>query len=204
MQSIGRNYPNCGYGSYFGLWVFSKNPQPYGSYGNGAAMRISPVGAIAKSAEDARLLSKVVTGVSHNHEEGIKGAEAIGMAIFLAKTGHDKKQIRNYIEAYYYTIDFMLDEIRDSYKFNETCQETVPQAIQAFLEADSFESSIRNAISIGGDSDTLAAITGSIAEAYYGVSIDLVKKSLTYLDDELLGIYNEWNNYLTNNMNQCV
>lgn len=204
MQLLGRNYPDCGYGSNFGQWIFSENPQPYGSYGNGAAMRISPVGAIAETVEDVKLLSKVVTGVSHNHEEGLKGAEAAAMTIFLARTGHAKEQIRKYIEEDYYTLDFTLDEIRNTYLFNETCQGTVPQAIQAFLESDSFEGAIRNAISIGGDSDTLAAITGSIAEAYYGVPDDLVEVALTYLDDELLGIYNEWNNYMTNNMNQCV
>ncbi|MBN2259451.1 MAG: ADP-ribosylglycohydrolase family protein [Clostridiales bacterium] len=192
MQMIGRRYLNCGYGSNFGQWIFCENPQPYGSYGNGAAMRISAVGAIAETVEDVKLLSKVVTGISHNHEEGIKGAEATAMAIFLARTSHDKEQIRKYIEEGYYTLDFTLDEIRDSYRFNETCQETVPQAIQAFLESDSFEGAIRNAISIGGDSDTLAAITGSIAEAYYGAPSDLVELALTYLDDELLGIYNEW------------
>ncbi len=191
MQVIGRNYPNCGYGGSFGRWVFSENPQPYGSYGNGAAMRISPVGAIAESIDEVKLLSRAVTAISHNHVEGLKGAEATAMAIFLARTGHGKDQIREYILENYYKIDFTLDEIRDSYRFNETCQGTVPQAIQAFLEADSFEDAIRNAISIGGDSDTLAAIAGSIAEAYYGVPDDLVERALGYLDDELLGIYEE-------------
>jgi ADP-ribosylglycohydrolase len=195
MQMIGRNYPDCGYGSNFGQWIFSENPQPYGSYGNGAAMRISSVGAIAEFEEDVKRLSRAVTGVSHNHEEGLKGAEATSMAIFLARTGHDKEEIGQYNQEHYYTLDFTLDEIRDAYQFNETCQETVPQAIQAFLEADSFEDAIRKAISIGGDSDTLAAITGSIAEAYYGVPDDLVEKALTYLDDELLEIYNEWTEF---------
>lgn len=192
MQEIGRNYPNCGYGGNFGRWIFRENPQPYGSYGNGAAMRISPVGAIAESIDEVKLLSRVVTSVSHNHVEGLKGAEATAMAIFLARTGHSKDQIREYILENYYEIDFTLDEIRDSYRFNETCQGTVPQAIQAFHEADSFEDAIRNAISIGGDSDTLAAITGSVAEAYYGVPDELVVKALGYLDDELLGVYEEW------------
>ncbi len=192
MQLIGRNYPDCGFGSSFGQWIFSENPQPYGSYGNGAAMRISSVGAIAEFEEDVKRLSKAVTGVSHNHEEGLQGAEATSMAIFLARTGHNKEQIRQYIEGHYYTLDFTLDKIRETYQFNETCQETVPQAIQAFLESESFEDAIRKAISIGGDSDTLAAITGSIAEAYYGVPEDLVEKALMYLDDDLLEIYNEW------------
>ena len=192
MQTIGKNYPDCGYGSNFGQWVFDEDPLPYGSYGNGAAMRISPVSKIAKSIEDVKLLSKVITEISHNHEEGLKGAEATAMAAYLARTGFDKKQIRKYIEDHYYPLDFTLDEIRDSYRFNETCQETVPQGIQAFLESDSFEDAIRKVISIGGDSDTLAAITGGIAEAYYGVPDDLVEIVLTYLDDELLEIYNQW------------
>ncbi len=192
MQVIGRNYPNCGYGGNFGQWIFSENPQPYGSYGNGAAMRISPVGAIAESVDEVKLLSRAVTAISHNHVEGLKGAEATAMAIILARTGHSKDQIREYILDNYYEIDFTLDEIRGSYRFDVTCQGTVPQAIQAFIEANSFVDAIRNAISIGGDSDTLAAITGSIAEAYYGVPDELVEKALGYLDDDLLGIYNEW------------
>lgn len=192
MQSIGRKYPDCGYGGSFYGWIFSLDPQPYNSYGNGAAMRISPVSEVARSIKEVKKLSKAVTCISHNHKEGVKGAEATAIAAYLARTGHDKEQIRKYIENHYYALDFTIDEIRESYQFNETCQETVPQAIQAFLEADSFEGAIRNAISIGGDSDTLAAITGSIAEAYYDVPDNLVKKALTYLDDELLGIYNEW------------
>lgn len=124
MQLIGRNYPDCGYGSRFGQWIFSENPQPYRSYGNGAAMRISTVGAIAECEADVIRLSRVVTSVSHNHKEGIKGAEATSMAIFLARTGHDKEQICKYIEEHYYALAFTLDEIRDTYQFNETCQAT--------------------------------------------------------------------------------
>jgi ADP-ribosyl-[dinitrogen reductase] hydrolase len=200
MQSIGRNYPNCGYGGNFGRWIFSKNPQPYGSYGNGAAMRISPVSAIAQSIEDVKQLSRAITQISHNHLEGIKGAEATAVVAYLARAGHDKEQIKKYVVEHYYPLDFTIDGIRDSYRFNETCQETVPQAIQAFLEADSFEIAIRNAISIGGDSDTIAAIAGGLAEAYYGVPTELVEKALTYLDAELLEIYYEWNWYLMGNM----
>jgi len=196
MQLIGRKYPHCGYGGNFRRWMFNDNPQPYGSYGNGAAMRISPVHKIAKSLEEVKLLSRAVTEISHNHVEGIKGAEATAVSAYLARTGHDKEQIRKYVEEHYYTIDFSLDEIRHSYEFNETCQETVPQAIQAFLESESFEDAIRKAISIGGDSDTLAAITGGIAEAYYGVPEELERNAVRYLDAELLDIYNEWNRYL--------
>lgn len=196
MQEIGRKYPNCGYGSRFYQWIFSQNPQPYGSFGNGAAMRISPVGFAARSEEEAVKMSKVVTSVSHNHAEGIKGAEATVIAIFMARTGSSKEEIRSRITRDYYELDFTLDEIRDTYEFDETCQGTVPQAIEAFLESTSFEDAIRNAISIGGDSDTLAAITGGIAEAYYGVPIDMEEKALTYLDPLLRSIYDEWENFI--------
>lgn len=192
MQKLGRNYPNCGYGRHFGNWIFSNHPKPYGSYGNGAAMRVSPVGMISNSKEEVRVLSKIVTGVSHNHKEGLKGAEAISMAIFLAKTGHKKDAIRSYIETNYYKLDLTLNDIRHTYSFNETCQDTVPQALQAFYESDSFESTVRNAISIGGDSDTLAVISASIAEAYYGVPQSILENALGYLDDDLLEIYLEW------------
>ena len=165
MQSIGRNYPNCGYGGGFYRWMFSDNPQPYNSYGNGAAMRVSAAGFAAGSLEEAERLSKLVTEVTHNHPEGIKGAEATAVAIYIAKTGSSMLEIRDYIDAHYYPMNFTLDEIRDTYKFNETCQNTVPQALQAFFESTGFEDAIRNAISIGGDSDTLAAICGGMAEA---------------------------------------
>ncbi len=192
MQEIGRQYPNCGYGGMFGQWVFSENPKPYNSFGNGAAMRISPVGFAARTEGEACRLSVIVTGVTHNHDEGIKGAEATATAIFMARCGFTKNEIRNKIHTNYYSLNFTIDEIRDTYQFNETCQETVPQAIEAFLESTSFEDAIRIAISVGGDSDTLAAITGSIAEAYYGVPKDIKEMALTYLDRGLRSIYDEW------------
>ncbi len=192
MQSIGRKYPECGYGGSFYGWIFSPNPQPYNSYGNGAAMRINPISKVANSIEEVKKLSKAVTVISHNHEEGIKGAEATAMAAYLARTGQTKEQIGKYIEDHYYKLDFTIDEIRDTYEFNETCQETVPQAIQVFLGSESFEDAIRKAISIGGDSDTVAAIAGGIAEAYYGVPEELMDKALTYLDSDLLEIIQKW------------
>ncbi len=192
MQSIGRNYPDCGYGGHFYDWMFSDYPRPYGSYGNGAAMRVSACGFVANSLEEAIELSKKVTEVTHNHPEGMKGAEATTVAIYLAKSGKDILEIKDYIRKHYYPLNFALDEIRDTYRFNETCQETVPQAIEAFLESSSFEDAIRNAISIGGDSDTLAAITGGIAEAYYGIPLEMRKKALTYLDERLLKIVMEF------------
>jgi ADP-ribosyl-[dinitrogen reductase] hydrolase len=192
MQEIGRKYPYCGYGGMFGRWVFNDTPKPYNSYGNGAAMRISPVGFIAHTDYEARELSKIVTSTTHNHAEGIKGAEATAVAIFMAKRGFSKEEIYHKINKNYYNLDFTIDEIRGTYEFNEMCQETVPQAIVAFLESTSFEDAIRTAVSVGGDSDTLAAITGSIAEAYYGVPEEIKEKALTYLDNELRSIYDEW------------
>jgi ADP-ribosylglycohydrolase len=192
MQAIGRKYPNCGYGGMFSRWVFSDNPQPYNSFGNGAAMRISPVGFAARTEGEASRISEAITGVTHNHDEGIKGAEATAVAIYMARRGFTKSEIRDKISRNYYPLEFTIDEIRDTYQFNESCQETVPQAIEVFLESTSFEDSIRTAISLGGDSDTLAAITGSFAEAYYGVPEDIRDKAITYLDADLRKIYDEW------------
>ena len=186
MQSVGRNYPDCGYGGSFYNWIFSDNPKPYNSYGNGAAMRVSAAGFAAESLEEAKKLSKLITEVTHNHPEGIKGAEATAVAIYMAKSGSSILEIRDYINENYYPIYFTLDEIRDTYKFNETCQDTVPQALQAFFESTGFEDAIRNAVSIGGDSDTLAAICGGIAEAYYGIPTDIRKHALTFLDQKLM------------------
>ncbi len=188
MQEIGRPYPGCGFGGMFFEWIYSDDPKPYNSFGNGAAMRVSACGFAAKSMDEAIALSKAVTEVTHNHPEGIKGAEATVVAIYMARTGKNIHQIRKYIDRHYYPMDFTLDSIRESYQFNETCQNTVPQAIMAFLESKSFEDAIRNAISIGGDSDTLATITGGIAEAYYGVPTEIRNQAITFLDERLSNI----------------
>lgn len=185
MQKIGRPYPDCGYGGNFYYWIYTDNPQPYNSFGNGSAMRVSACGFVAKSLEEAKALSESVTKVSHNHPEGIKGAEATAVAIYLARTGSSIEQIEQYINDNYYPMDFTLDGIRDTYEFNEICQDTVPQALKAFFESTGFEDAIRNAISIGGDSDTLAAITGGVAEAYYGIPDSIREKALIYLDERL-------------------
>lgn len=195
LREIGRRYPRCGFGGRFYRWIFSDNPQPYNSFGNGAAMRISPAGFIAKTEREAVRLSQTITAVTHNHAEGIKGAEATTVAIMMARRGALKSEIRQRIARDYYPLEFTIDEIRPTYRYYASCQETVPQAIEAFLESDSFEDAIRTAISLGGDSDTLAAITGSIAEAYYGVPADLKEAALGYLDDELRAIYDEWERF---------
>jgi ADP-ribosylglycohydrolase len=162
-------YPNSGYGGMFRQWMHAANPQPYNSFGNGSAMRVSPVGWAFDTIEDVLREAEQSAAVTHNHPEGIKGAQAIALSIFLARKGESKEKIKQEVVSRFgYNLDETIDELRPIYEFNETCQETVPQAIIAFLESEDFEDAIRKAISLGGDADTLAAITGSIAEAYYG------------------------------------
>lgn len=192
MQSIGRNYPRCGYGRKFISWIYSNDPKPYNSYGNGAAMRVSPCAYAARSLEEAIDLSRKVTEVTHNHPEGIKGAEAVAVAVYMAKTGSSIEEIREHITANYYPMDFSLDSIRSGYRFDSSCQGSVPQAIAAFLESTDFEDAIRNAVSIGGDSDTIAAIAGSIAEAYYGIPNMMRAQAILYLDNRQFEILNEF------------
>ncbi|MGX8705443.1 MAG: ADP-ribosylglycohydrolase family protein, partial [bacterium] len=187
MQTLGRLYP-FGYGPSFKRWLNTPNPQPYGSWGNGAAMRVSPCGWAAQSMEEALRLSDAVTAVSHDHPEGLRGARAVTAAIYLALHGANKAEIRAHTVQNYYILDFTLDGIRPYYNFDVSCQGSVPQAIEAFLEADGYEDTVRNAISLGGDSDTIAAIAGSIAEAYYGIPLDLREQALKYLDETQTGI----------------
>jgi type I restriction enzyme M protein len=155
-------------------------------------MRISPVAYVGRTEKEIQHLSETVTGVSHNHEEGLKGAEASATAIYMARSGSSKDEIRNKITDNYYPLDFTLDGIRDTYRFTTDCQETVPQAIVAFLESTSFEEAIRNAVSLGGDSDTLAAIAGAIAEAHYGIPEQIKERALSHFDSELHSVYREW------------
>lgn len=182
MQELGRKYPYAGYGNSFINWIRSENPRPYGSYGNGSAMRVSPCGFAANSLEEAKALSNRVTIVTHNHPEGIKGAEAIAVAVFLAKAGASKKAIQSYIAENYYPMDFKIAKIRHDYKYDTSCQGSVPVALEAFYESHDFIDAIRNAVSVGGDSDTIACLTGCIAEAFYGVPEDLILQVVEYLD----------------------
>lgn len=183
-----RRYPNAGYGGAFHEWASSDSWAPYNSWGNGSAMRVSPAAWVAESLDEALKLGERSAAVTHNHPEGIRGAQATAAAIFLARTGHDKSDIRRFVEtAFGYDLRRTLAEIRPDYEFNESCQETVPEAITAFLEAVDFEDAIRNAISLGGDADTLACIAGSIAEPYFGgVPGDIRESVLLRLDDALL------------------
>ena len=162
------NWPNRGYGGMFMRWYHMENPQPYNSFGNGSAMRVSPVGwafdTLEKTIEEAQKSAEC----THNHPEGIKGAESVAAAMFLARTGHSKTGIKNFIQSrFHYDLSRTLAEIKPGYKFNETCQETVPEAITCFLESENYEDAIRKAIWLGGDSDSLACITGGIAETFY-------------------------------------
>lgn len=191
MQEVGRPYPDCGYGGHFMEWMYSDHPEPYNSFGNGAAMRVSAAAYAAYSISEALSFAEITADVTHNHPEGVKGARATAGCIYLALHDYDITQIKSFSE-HFYDIDFTLNSIRDTYRFNETCQETVPQAIVAFLESTDFEDAIRNAISIGGDSDTLACITGSIAGAYYGVPPEIEEKALSYLDPRLRSIYDRF------------
>lgn len=192
MQELGRRYPHAGYGGHFHKWLYEANPQPYSSWGNGAAMRVSACGFVARAIDEAQALADAVTEVTHNHPEGIKGAEATAVAIFLARTGKSIIEIRDYIETHYYRINFKLADIRPYYTFDVSCQGSVPQALEAFFESTSFEDAIRNAVSIGGDSDTIAAIAGGVAEAYYGIPADIRKLALTFLDGVQLVILNSF------------
>ena len=193
MQRIGRRYPNCGYGARFFHWVFNDDPQPYNSYGNGAAMRVSPVGFAARDVEEAKRLSFAVTSVSHDHPEGIRGAEATAVAIVLARQGKTKEEIRAAMEAYY-DLSGTVDGYRRKWQGHgrEICQVSMPQALVCFFEGESYEDVIRNCISIGGDSDTIAAIAGGIAEAYYGIPENVSAPAWEYLPDDLAGICREF------------
>ena len=194
LHDFGNLYPGRGYGGRFSAWLDSPDPKPYHSFGNGAAMRGSPVGWAAKTEEEAKRLSRIVTEITHDHPEGLRGAEAVAMCIFLAREGKTNTEIRNYVDGHYFRLDFSLSDIRDTYGFDETCQESVPQAITAFLESEGFEDSVRNAVSIGGDSDTIAAIAGSIAEARYGIPEDFRKLIFGYLDDRLSELVRRFEN----------
>lgn len=179
VREMGRRYPGAGYGGAFIQWLRSDDPRPYNSWGNGSAMRVSPVGFAFQSEEEVLFEARQSAEFSHNHPEGIKGAQATAMAIFLARSGTGKEQIRERIgKKFGYNLDRSVDDIRPSYTFNESCQGTVPEAIIAFLDSESYEDAIRNAISLGGDSDTLACITGGVAEAFYGGVPDEIRSEV--------------------------
>lgn len=179
MQKIGRRYPNAGYGGSFIGWLYSEDPVPYNSWGNGSAMRVSPVGFVFDSVDEVLHEAARSAEVSHNHPEGIKGAQATALSVFLARTEKDKALIRKEIASRFgYDLERTVEGIRPFYRFDISCQGTVPEAIIAFLDSESYEDAVRNAVSLGGDSDTLACITGGIAEAYYGPAGDSIAENV--------------------------
>ncbi|WP_434684095.1 ADP-ribosylglycohydrolase family protein [Pseudanabaena minima] len=194
IKNYARKYPNRGYGGRFAQWIRFESMEPYNSWGNGSAMRVSAVGFAFDDLEMVMQEAKRSAEVTHNHPEGIKGAQATAVAIYMARQGQSKEQIKAAIaKSFSYDLDRTLDEIRPIYQFNESCQETVPEAIIAFLESTDFEDAIRNGISLGGDSDTLTCITGGIAEAFYGgVPQHIAEKALSYLPKAMREVVEEF------------
>lgn len=194
MQAWGRKYPHAGYGGNFRWWLREKDPKPYGSYGNGSAMRVSSAGWLYDTLEKTEHMAELTAKVTHNHPEGIKGAVVTAGIIFLARTGATKDEIKSYAEGKGYDLSRTCDEIRPGYHHVESCQETVPEAITAFLEGQDFEDVIRTAVSLGGDCDTLTCIAGAMAEAFYGIPEDLREECRKRLPEDMrkvLQLFNE-------------
>ena len=194
MQKWGRRYPNAGYGGMFYRWLLEKNPKPYGSFGNGSAMRVSSAGWLFGTLAETRHIARLTADVTHNHSEGIKGAEATASVIFLAREGSSKEEIKDYIiKEFGYDLSRTCDEIRPVYHHVETCQQTVPEAITAFMEGTDFEDVIRTAVSLGGDCDTLTCIAGSMAEAFYSIPSEMVNECRKYLPEDMLSVIDRFN-----------
>jgi len=194
MQYYGQKYPHRGYGGRFREWLHEKNPKPYNSFGNGSAMRVSAAGWISDSMFETREVARMTARPTHNHPEGVKGAMSVACAILLARQGKSKAEIKNYIEREFdYNLSRGLDEVRKNCVFDETCQGSVPEAIIAFLESTDFEDAIRNAVSLGGDADTQAAIAGSIAEAFYGIPENLIEECRKFLPPDMLEVVDKFN-----------
>ena len=193
MQELGRLYPNAGYGIRFEEWLKEDTPHPYDSWGNGAGMRVSPVGLYAKTLDEALALAAITASVSHNHPEGVKGAKAIAASVFLCKEGKSKQEIKEYVEqSFFYDLNRKIAEIRPNYSFDVSCQSSVPEAIIAFLEGNSFEEVIRLAISLGGDSDTIAAMAGAIAACMYPIPNQIAERCDSILTVDLREIKNHF------------
>jgi ADP-ribosylglycohydrolase len=194
IKEYARMYPNAGYGLSFFQWVFSEGTEAYGSWGNGSAMRVSPVGYAFSSLEDVLFEAKKSAEVTHNHREGIKGAQAVASCIFLARNGHTKEEVKSFVEERFgYDLRRTCSEIRPNYRFDVSCQGSVPESIICFLESDGIVGAVRNAVSLGGDSDTMACIAGSIAEAFYKkIPRDVVESAMAYLTPHLRGILDEF------------
>jgi ADP-ribosylglycohydrolase len=194
LKIYGNRYKDAGYGANFNKWLNSKNPKPYRSFGNGSAMRISPIGLAFESFEQTMIQTEKATKITHNHRDGINGAKAVSGSIFLARNGENKDKIKKFVKNEIgYSLSFSLNELHEKYKYEIQCKYSVPQAIYCFLISESFEDAIRNAIYIGGDSDTIACIAGSIAEAYYSdISEELIIKAKDKLDAEMKSVIRDF------------
>lgn len=189
MQKWGRKYPNAGYGSRFIGWLFENDPQPYNSWGNGSAMRVSAAGWLYDTIERTREVARATANVSHNHPEGLKGAECTAAVIFLARNGSSKEEIRDYVvKEFGYDLSIGVDDLRPLHRHDESCMDSLPKALVSFLEGDSFEDVVRNAVSLGGDTDTIAAIAGAMAEGMYGVPDDLKEECIRRIPDEMVKV----------------
>ena len=198
MKDIGRLYVDtAGYGGMFFEWLFSEDNRPYNSCGNGSAMRVSAVPYFANNLDEVKALSKLVTEITHNHPEGIKGAEATAVVEWLALNGKTKEEIKEYVEKNYYPMNYTEGDLFKNYKFEDLCQETVPQCIFAFLISNSYEDALKKVIGWGGDTDTMGAITGAMAGAYYGVPNEIQNCAKSFLDKRMLKIVNLFCNYLS-------
>ena len=185
-------HQSCGFGRRFMKWLKEGSLQPYESFGNGAAMRVSPVSYVAENIDQVKALSYKVTSITHNSEQGLKAAECVAICIFMANRGFSKTEIKKYVQENYYNLDFDIETLRQTYTFDVSCENSVPQAIYCFLKGKSFDQTIKLAISIGGDSDTIACIAGSIAQGYYGVPNFTKARAIGYLTDDLKSIYDEF------------
>jgi ADP-ribosylglycohydrolase len=195
LKMLGRKYPFAGYGISFFQWLYAKDSKPYNSWGNGSAMRVSPVGFAFDSIDEVLNEARKSAEVTHNHPEGIKGAQATALAIFLARTGHSKSDIREQLSHRFgYNLERTLDDIRPGYRFDISCQGSVPEAIIAFLESESYENAVRKGISLGGDSDTIGCITGGVAQAYYKkIPDEIILNVRSRLPEEFLRIIDDFN-----------
>ena len=197
MQKWGREYPNAGYGNRFIFWVHAKNPEAYNSWGNGSAMRVSGAGWVYDSLERTREVAKATAEVTHNHPEGIKGAECTAAVMYLARTGVPKSEIKEYvIKEFGYDVSKTVDELRPLHHHDESCMDALPKALVSFFEGTSYEDVIRNAVSLGGDTDTIAAIAGAMADAMYGIPTGILEEGLEFLEDDMAETCRAFRNFI--------
>lgn len=187
-----RQYPDAGFGRLFVDWFMSDNAAPYGSYGNGAAMRVAPAGWVGQSLDEVQMLAELTAVVSHDNDEAIQGAAAVASAIYLARIGKTIPEIRTYLQQHFYPLDQAIDSICPAYVFTSRTRDSVPEAIEAFLESTSFADAVNTAVSLGGDTDTQAAVAGAIAEAYYGIPDDIAAQAMAYLPDAMQAVVREF------------